>query len=227
MAWHHYQYAGRVRPWDGLIGLIMRPVGVPSARLPYSMASSSPSHPLYPSLSHPPHMLTPSRSSATTPSGSRPSSSRGISWAGTRLRGRGRWLRRTCSRPAGAGVCALREARSRQCQPHSFHARAIGNPTLPDGAPPYLLAGLHPSLLQRTATAARAVLQKIHTKSVRRNSTVQNVADTGRLKMYIHLPRATLLAFRFWHFLSNPWTPLRIPHPHLSRTRTVLYHMST
>ncbi|KAJ6450607.1 hypothetical protein C8R45DRAFT_117229 [Mycena sanguinolenta] len=25
MAWHHYEYAGRVRPWDGLIGLIMRP----------------------------------------------------------------------------------------------------------------------------------------------------------------------------------------------------------
>ncbi|KAF8155201.1 hypothetical protein K438DRAFT_1862789, partial [Mycena galopus ATCC 62051] len=29
MAWHHYEYAGRVRPWDGLIGLIMRPVSVP------------------------------------------------------------------------------------------------------------------------------------------------------------------------------------------------------
>ncbi|KAJ7088524.1 hypothetical protein B0H15DRAFT_292912 [Mycena belliarum] len=25
MAWHHYEYAGRVRPWDGLIGLVMRP----------------------------------------------------------------------------------------------------------------------------------------------------------------------------------------------------------
>ncbi|KAF8125529.1 hypothetical protein K438DRAFT_1892007 [Mycena galopus ATCC 62051] len=25
MAWHHYEYAGRVRPWDGLIGLLMRP----------------------------------------------------------------------------------------------------------------------------------------------------------------------------------------------------------
>ncbi|KAF7341757.1 hypothetical protein MSAN_02074500 [Mycena sanguinolenta] len=25
MAWHHYEYVGRVRPWDGLIGLIMRP----------------------------------------------------------------------------------------------------------------------------------------------------------------------------------------------------------
>ncbi|KAK7027811.1 hypothetical protein R3P38DRAFT_951343 [Favolaschia claudopus] len=25
MAWHHYEYSGRVRPWDGLIGLIMRP----------------------------------------------------------------------------------------------------------------------------------------------------------------------------------------------------------
>ncbi|KAJ6450603.1 hypothetical protein C8R45DRAFT_117196 [Mycena sanguinolenta] len=25
IAWHHYEYAGRVRPWDGLIGLIMRP----------------------------------------------------------------------------------------------------------------------------------------------------------------------------------------------------------
>ncbi|KAJ6528513.1 hypothetical protein B0H19DRAFT_1274738 [Mycena capillaripes] len=24
-AWHHYEYAGRVRPWDGLIGLVMRP----------------------------------------------------------------------------------------------------------------------------------------------------------------------------------------------------------
>ncbi|KAJ7146660.1 hypothetical protein C8R44DRAFT_973360, partial [Mycena epipterygia] len=26
MAWHHYEYNGRVRPWDGLIGLVMRPV---------------------------------------------------------------------------------------------------------------------------------------------------------------------------------------------------------
>ncbi|KAJ6470810.1 Neutral/alkaline non-lysosomal ceramidase-domain-containing protein [Mycena vitilis] len=25
MAWHHYEYAGCVRPWDGLIGLVMRP----------------------------------------------------------------------------------------------------------------------------------------------------------------------------------------------------------
>ncbi|KAJ7658800.1 hypothetical protein DFH06DRAFT_1131090 [Mycena polygramma] len=25
MAWHHYEYAGRVRPWYGLIGLVMRP----------------------------------------------------------------------------------------------------------------------------------------------------------------------------------------------------------
>ncbi|KAJ6550095.1 hypothetical protein B0H19DRAFT_1378753 [Mycena capillaripes] len=25
MAWQHYEYAGRVRPWDGLIGLVMRP----------------------------------------------------------------------------------------------------------------------------------------------------------------------------------------------------------
>ncbi|KAJ7673231.1 hypothetical protein DFH06DRAFT_58980 [Mycena polygramma] len=25
MAWHHYEYTGRVRPWDGLIGLVMRP----------------------------------------------------------------------------------------------------------------------------------------------------------------------------------------------------------
>ncbi|KAJ6517075.1 hypothetical protein DFH09DRAFT_1373743 [Mycena vulgaris] len=25
MAWHRYEYAGRVRPWDGLIGLVMRP----------------------------------------------------------------------------------------------------------------------------------------------------------------------------------------------------------
>ncbi|KAJ7216026.1 hypothetical protein GGX14DRAFT_607180 [Mycena pura] len=24
-AWHHYEFAGRVRPWDGLIGLVMRP----------------------------------------------------------------------------------------------------------------------------------------------------------------------------------------------------------
>ncbi|KAJ7907532.1 hypothetical protein B0H13DRAFT_691059 [Mycena leptocephala] len=24
-AWHHYGYSGRVRPWDGLIGLVMRP----------------------------------------------------------------------------------------------------------------------------------------------------------------------------------------------------------
>ncbi|KAJ7628900.1 hypothetical protein FB45DRAFT_919492 [Roridomyces roridus] len=24
-AWHHFEYSGRVRPWDGLIGLIMRP----------------------------------------------------------------------------------------------------------------------------------------------------------------------------------------------------------
>ncbi|KAJ7882675.1 hypothetical protein B0H13DRAFT_927143 [Mycena leptocephala] len=24
-AWHHYEYSGRVRPWDGLIGLVMRP----------------------------------------------------------------------------------------------------------------------------------------------------------------------------------------------------------
>ncbi|KAJ7152786.1 hypothetical protein C8R46DRAFT_475686 [Mycena filopes] len=24
-AWHHYDFAGRVRPWDGLIGLVMRP----------------------------------------------------------------------------------------------------------------------------------------------------------------------------------------------------------
>jgi hypothetical protein len=55
------------------------------------------------------------------------------------------------------------------------------NPTLPDGAPPYLLAGFHPAqllLLQHTATATRAVLQKIHTKSVLHDPTVQNVADT-------------------------------------------------
>ncbi|KAJ7607307.1 hypothetical protein B0H17DRAFT_1119236, partial [Mycena rosella] len=25
MAWHHYGYAGRVRPRDGLIGLVMQP----------------------------------------------------------------------------------------------------------------------------------------------------------------------------------------------------------
>ncbi|KAJ6595137.1 hypothetical protein DFH09DRAFT_1305818 [Mycena vulgaris] len=25
MAWHYYEYTGRVRPWDGLIGLVMRP----------------------------------------------------------------------------------------------------------------------------------------------------------------------------------------------------------
>ncbi|KAF7332825.1 hypothetical protein MVEN_02387300 [Mycena venus] len=25
MAWYHYEFAGRVRPWDGLIGLVMRP----------------------------------------------------------------------------------------------------------------------------------------------------------------------------------------------------------
>ncbi|KAF7314112.1 hypothetical protein HMN09_00570300 [Mycena chlorophos] len=24
-AWHHYEFSGRVRPWDGLIGLVMRP----------------------------------------------------------------------------------------------------------------------------------------------------------------------------------------------------------
>ncbi|KAJ7190676.1 hypothetical protein GGX14DRAFT_701785 [Mycena pura] len=24
-AWHHYEFAGRVRPWDGLVGLVMRP----------------------------------------------------------------------------------------------------------------------------------------------------------------------------------------------------------
>ncbi|KAJ7687925.1 hypothetical protein B0H17DRAFT_1069251 [Mycena rosella] len=28
MAWHHYEYTGRVRPWDGLIGLVMRPVNL-------------------------------------------------------------------------------------------------------------------------------------------------------------------------------------------------------
>ncbi|KAJ7078170.1 hypothetical protein B0H15DRAFT_954731 [Mycena belliarum] len=37
MAWQHYEYAGRVRPWDGLIGLVVRPVGVFSP-------SSFPSH---------------------------------------------------------------------------------------------------------------------------------------------------------------------------------------
>ncbi|KAJ6617634.1 hypothetical protein B0H10DRAFT_1948146 [Mycena sp. CBHHK59/15] len=25
MAWHHYEYTGRVRPWDGLIGILMKP----------------------------------------------------------------------------------------------------------------------------------------------------------------------------------------------------------
>ncbi|KAJ7692288.1 hypothetical protein B0H17DRAFT_1061713, partial [Mycena rosella] len=25
MAWHHYEYTGRVRPWDELIWLVMRP----------------------------------------------------------------------------------------------------------------------------------------------------------------------------------------------------------
>ncbi|KAJ7828973.1 hypothetical protein B0H13DRAFT_2116557 [Mycena leptocephala] len=25
-SWHHYEYSGRVRPWDGLIGLVMRPL---------------------------------------------------------------------------------------------------------------------------------------------------------------------------------------------------------
>lgn len=34
MAWHHYEYAGRVRPWDGSIGLVMRPV---SFRLSYDV----------------------------------------------------------------------------------------------------------------------------------------------------------------------------------------------
>lgn len=30
MAWGHYTFLGRVRPWDGLIALVRLPVRVPS-----------------------------------------------------------------------------------------------------------------------------------------------------------------------------------------------------
>lgn len=41
MAWHHYEYAGRVRPWDGLIGLIMRPVNILQLLLRFSFSPGS------------------------------------------------------------------------------------------------------------------------------------------------------------------------------------------
>jgi hypothetical protein len=39
---------------------------------------------------------------------------------GTRLRGRGRWPRRTCSRRAGAGAFAWRGRRTRRARRSSF-----------------------------------------------------------------------------------------------------------
>jgi hypothetical protein len=174
-------------------------------------------------------MLTPSRSSATTPSGSRPSSSRGISWAGTRLRGRGRWLRRTCSRQVGAGVCALRGARSRQCQSHSLNARAVG-------IPPY------PTVPHRTFLPV----------STLRSSYCCNTPPPPPVRSYrkyIQNQSYTIRLYKTWlthrsaqnahpsnqrhtssciSFLAFPFKPsLRIPHLHLSHTRTILYHMST